>query len=119
MNKPPIIYTHAMAEAPLLADAFPEFALELESLLVKQGEAQLAMQIRRLRVVDRCRCGDDFCATFYMKAKPRGSWGPDNRCVEVTPEDGMIILDVSSGEISCVEVLFRDELRAQLLSVLP
>jgi hypothetical protein len=118
MNEPLIIYTHDMPSL-LLTDAFPEFARELASLLAKQGESELAMQVEGLRIVDRCRCGDDFCATFYMRAKPRGRWGPDNRCVEVTPDDGMIIVDVAGGEISCVEVLFRAELRAQLLSVLP
>jgi hypothetical protein len=35
------------------------------------------------------------------------------------PEDGMVILDVVAGEIACVEVLDRPDLRQKLLSVLP
>jgi hypothetical protein len=31
----------------------------------------------------------------------------------------MIILDVITGEITCVEVLFRDEIRDQICSILP
>jgi hypothetical protein len=48
----------------LLTEILPE-AGELERLLKKSGEPELAAQAPQLTIVDRCRCGDDFCASFY------------------------------------------------------
>lgn len=39
---------------------------ELRGLLMQQGERELAAQVLSLRIVDRCRRGDDFCAMFYV-----------------------------------------------------
>jgi uncharacterized protein YegJ (DUF2314 family) len=55
----------APMDAPLLIDALPELAQELEALLGKDGEPELATQIRQVRIIDRCRCGCASCATFY------------------------------------------------------
>ncbi|MGA3371054.1 MAG: hypothetical protein ABSC48_04765 [Terracidiphilus sp.] len=103
----------------MLADVLQEFARELEALLTAQSESELASQICGLKIVDRCRCGDDFCATFYTQPKPKGSYGPNHKCVEVTPQEGMIILDVVDGKIMKIEVLFRDEIRHQLDVIQP
>ncbi|MGO9775571.1 MAG: hypothetical protein ACLQGT_08850 [Terracidiphilus sp.] len=108
-----------MPTYPLLTDALPGFARELEELLTAQGELALSAQVGELRIVHRCRCGDDFCATFYTQPKPKGSYGPNHSNIEVTPKQGMIILDLVDGNIMCVEVLFRDEIRDQLHAVLP
>ena len=113
------LYTRTVPASTLVSEALPLFATELESLLREQGESELAAQIENPRIVDRCRCGDDFCATFYTESKPEGAYGPDHRNVEVTPKDGMIILDLVDGRIAGVEVLFRDEVRNQLQSILP
>jgi hypothetical protein len=51
---------------------FPELSAELEQLLRVSGEHLSAEQIPGLRVLERCRCGDDFCATFYTRSKPKG-----------------------------------------------
>ena len=48
----------------VLRVALPAFALELEQSLREQGRADLASQVATLPLVDRCRCEDDFCATF-------------------------------------------------------
>jgi hypothetical protein len=108
-----------MPDSLLLAEAIPGLALELERLLSNQGESELSSQVNNLRIVDRCRCGDDFCATFYTEPKPKGSYGKNHKCVEVAPERGMIILDVVDGHIMKVEVLYRDEIRDHLYSILP
>jgi hypothetical protein len=105
--------------APLIADVLPELARELEALLVKQSERDLAAQIQDLRIIDRCRCGDDFCATFYTVPRPNGSWGPGHRNVSLECERGMLILDVVDDKLTCVEVLHRDEIRQKLHKVLP
>lgn len=72
-----------------------------------------------MRILERCRCGDDFCATFYTLPKPVGAYGPSHQNVTLTPEEGMLILDVVDGEIACVEVLDRPVIREKLDAVLP
>lgn len=78
---------------------------------MKQGESTLATQIPSLRIVDRCRCGDDFCATFYVQPKPSGAYGKNHRNVALEPNEGMLVLDVVGGAIACIEVLYRDDIR--------
>lgn len=106
-------------ERLLLANTLPAFAAELQRLLTEAGEPGLAAQVPGLAILDRCHCGDDFCATFYTQPKPNGSYGPGHRNLALTPEEGMLILDVVAGEIACVEVLYRDEVRRKLRAVLP
>lgn len=102
----------------LLTDTLPAFATELWQLLIKQGEPELAAPVSNLAILDRCRCGDDFCATFYAKPKPKGSYGPGHRNVVLAPEDGTLILDVVAAEIACVEVLDRKDVWQKLDEVL-
>jgi hypothetical protein len=103
----------------LLAEIFPSLSEELQSLLTTEGEHELAAQVPRLQIVDRCRCGDDFCAMFYVKPKPQGAYGAGHRNVPLTPKKGMLILDVMDGVIMAVEVLYRDEIRQRLIAELP
>jgi hypothetical protein len=103
---------------PLLTDLLPAFATELQQLLTDRGELELAAQVPGLAILDRCRCGDDFCATFYAQPKPEGSFGPGHRNVALTLDEGMLVLDVT-GEIACVEVLDRKDVRQKLDEVLP
>jgi hypothetical protein len=86
---------------------------------VRAGYPAIAEQVRQLQLVERCRCGDDFCATFYTAAKPNGSYGPGHQSVELPAEKGMIILDLVHGRVHCVEVLSRDEIRQRLEDLLP
>jgi len=103
----------------LLVDMFPELSVELEQLLTVSGEHSLAEQISELRVLDRCRCGDDFCATFYTQPKPKGSYGPGLRTVALEPVTGHLIIDVVDGAVAQIEVLYRDEIRRKLLTKFP
>jgi len=103
----------------LLSDVMPSLVTELEQLLLAEGEPELSAQVRDLRIVDRCRCGDDFCATFYTEPPPKVSYGIGHRNIALTPKDGMIILDVVGPKIACVEVLYRDEIQKALQAVLP
>jgi hypothetical protein len=98
----------------LLTEALPAFAAELQQLLIEYGELELAAQVSSLAILDRCRCGDDFCATFYTQPKPDGAYGPGHRNVALTPEEGMLILDVVDGKIACVEALDRKDVRQKL-----
>jgi hypothetical protein len=102
-----------------LKNSLPEFAAELESLLVTAGEKDLAAEVATLPLVDRCRCGDWFCATVYCAPRPQGAWGPRHKTICLDPSAGMINVDVVDGKVVEVEVLYRDDLRGKLLSVLP
>jgi hypothetical protein len=103
----------------LLTDTLPAFAAELRQLLEEHGEPDLAAQVPDLAILDRCRCGDNFCATVYTKPKPDGAYGPGHRNVVLAPDNGSLILDVVAGEIMCVEVLDRNDVREKLDVVLP
>jgi hypothetical protein len=103
----------------LLTEILPLFAVELEDLLKKEGETELAAQVRQLMIVDRCRCGDYFCGSFYTQPEPEGAYGPNHRSLELEPTEGMLILDVVADKIAHVEILNRDEIRKKLLGALP
>ena len=103
----------------LVSEIFPTLAEEMERLLTEANEPGLAAQVRALAIVDRCRCGDDFCATFYTEPRPRGRYGRDHRNIDLNPVDGMLILDVVGSRIACVEVLYRDKIRKALHAALP
>ena len=103
----------------LLTDTLPAFSAELRQLLEEKGESELAAQVPGLMILDRCRCGDDFCATFYTRPKPQGAYGLGHRNVVLAPDAGTIILDVVDGEIACVEVLDRDDVRQKVFVAAP
>jgi hypothetical protein len=103
----------------LVTDIFPSLSQEMQRLLIELGETDLAAQVPQLCIVERCRCGDDFCATFYVQPKPTDGYGPGHRNVALTPKTGMLILDVVNEKITCVEVLYRDEIREKLLASFP
>ncbi len=48
---------------------------------------------------------------FYVRPMPKGAYGPGHRNVPLTPQDGMLILDVVDEKIAAVEVLDRDDVR--------
>jgi hypothetical protein len=78
----------------LLQDTLPDLADELTALLRSQNERDLAEQVPLLRLVDRCRCGDDFCATLYTAPKPKGTYGPNHESISLNPSSGHLILDL-------------------------
>jgi len=103
----------------LLIDTIPEFSAELRRLLKEQGHGHLIDQLPGLQIVDRCRCGDDFCSSFYTQPKPLGTYGAGLKCIELNASEGMIILDVVDGVICHVEVLYRDDVQKKLFAALP
>lgn len=102
----------------LLVDVFPELAAEVKRLLTRADEEALADSIELLAIVDRCRCGDDFCATFYTAPRPAGSYGASHRCIDLEADDGILVVDVEHERVVCVEVLFRTAVRERLHEVL-
>jgi hypothetical protein len=116
------VYTvlmRAHRQSKRISETLPVLSQELEQLLKDTGEAELASQVSGLEILDRCRCGDDFCASFYTQPKPNGAYGPGHRNVILEPAKGMLILDVVHDLIAHVEILHRDEIRQELLAILP
>ncbi len=103
----------------LLKEPFPELSAELQQLLRGKGEPVLANQVPSLPIVDRCRCGDDFCATFHVQPQPEGAYGAGHRSIDLDPDSGMLILDIVDGNIVAVEILHRDAIRRKLLATFP
>lgn len=99
------------AEPPLLREVYPELCAELIGLLTVEGLSDLGVSAHDLRIVAPCRCGDDFCQSFYTAPPPNGAYGPGHRNVVLAPEQGMIVLDVVDGRIMFVEVIDHPPLR--------
>jgi hypothetical protein len=102
-----------------LIDAAPELVSELQQLLAQEGEPELASQVAQLCIVERCRCGDFFCSTFYTASRPTGPFGPGHRTIALTPEAGYLNVDVVGANIVQVEILYRDDLRTKIQAALP
>ena len=105
--------------SPLLQESLPDLAHELTALLRNRNERELVEQIPNLRLVDRCRCGDDFCATLYTATKPKGAYGGDHETLFLDPSTGQLILDLVHRTIVCIEILFRDDLLKRVLQLFP
>ncbi|MFJ3548129.1 hypothetical protein [Streptomyces sp. NPDC090114] len=93
---------------PLVRDVFPDLVAELTTLLEDEGEHELAICVRDVRLVAVCDCGDDFCQSIHTAVHPKGEpYGEGHRCVPLSPSEGMLILDVVYGRIMYVEILNR------------
>ena len=102
-----------------LVSFLPQFAQELKAALRAQQRNDVAEQIDSLSVVDRCRCGDGRCATFYTAPRPAGAYGPGHDSIIVDDVGGFVVLDLVDGRIRCVEVLSQPDVRDALHSLLP
>lgn len=95
-------------ENPLVRDVFPDLIDELTSLLEAEGENELAIGVRDVRLVAMCDCDDDFCQSIHTAVHPKGQpYGEGHRCVPLLPSKGMLALDVVHGRIMYIEVLNR------------
>ena len=97
----------------LLRTALPELAAELEHLLRGEGKAELAEQVSQLEIVSRCRCGDDFCSTFYTRGSANAC-NPIPETVVLSPRNGVVKVDITSGRITSVELSYRPDVEEKL-----
>ena len=102
-----------------IGEVLPAFAAELEELSRIAGRPELAVQIRRLTILELCGCGDSGCAHFYTAPKPAGAYGPGHANVNLPAERGLVILDVVDGLIVAVEVLDWPDVETVLDMYLP
>lgn len=101
-----------------LLEALPEFAAELAGGLREAGHFRLAGEVAQLTLADRCRCDEDFCATFYTV--PKTALPPYGEVEEfVALARGVMCVQVARERIVCVEVLYRPDVRDKLREVLP
>lgn len=107
------------SDKPRLIDVLPELAAELRTLLEASNHRKLAYQVAGLVIFDRCRCGDSFCASFYIQPKLDEAYVGDHNTIDLDADEGMILLDVVNAQIAHVEVLNRDEIRETLRSGIP
>ena len=118
-NPLPLASSKKATVSLLLQESLPDLANELTSLLRKKNERGLVEQVPLLRLVDRCRCGDDFCATLYTAPKPKGVYGPNHESLSLDLSSGQLILDLVDRKIVCIEILFREDLRNRVLQLFP
>lgn len=98
-------------QAPLLRQRWPVFAAELDAALGAAGEKRLRRGAERLRVVEPCRCKDDFCQSFRTVPATGKPYGPGHFNVWLEPPwPGYLVLDVVGDQIVYVEVLYRPPL---------
>ena len=102
----------------LVSEALPEFADELQRLLSREHQ-DLAAQVPHLRIVDRCPCGQDDCATFHTEPRPRRRHPRGTKGLLLESGIGILVLHVFKRRIVCVEVLDRPEVRQVLDRVSP
>jgi hypothetical protein len=102
----------------ILRESLPELAAELEALLRKDNESELADQIQSLEIEDRCRCDGLSCATIYNVPRPKGAWRGNHRNILLDTE-GLTVLDILDERIVCIEMLDRDQITQQVHTLLP
>ncbi|HWA26886.1 MAG TPA: hypothetical protein VG734_14600 [Lacunisphaera sp.] len=102
-----------------MKDVLPAFAAELRELLDKAERPDLAAKVERLELVERCRCDDEFCSSFYTAPRPNGAYGAGHSNLSLAPKEGMVILDLVHDEIRYVEVIDRPDVRKALFASVP
>ena len=100
-----------------LAHILPSIAKELEAALFDMGEYRLARSVDHLEIVDRCRCGDEACGTFYTVN--RRDWQDKPLRHVVSDFTGHCDVGICDGHIVCVEILDRDDVGDLLRERLP
>ena len=106
-------------ETPLLVEALPDLASELQERLVAANERALAESIPTLRIDHRCVCTDDQCAMLYTSPQSPAAGGPTHRELAFDSVGGMLVVDVEHERITCIEVLFRPDVRRRLVELVP
>ncbi len=102
----------------VLRDSLPDFAHELERLLLNENRPELAFQVKNMQVdMDRCVSGEECCAMLCTGLQPSKGWGVGQTTIALTPSNGTIFVDVIDGDIIAVEIFFRKDVQEKLLQV--
>jgi hypothetical protein len=99
----------------LLKDCLPDFARELELLLINEQDPELAQQVELMQVdVDTCGSDDDFCSMLCTGFKPKNGWGRGDTSIVLKPEQGNVLLNMLDCDITAVEVFFRKDIQEKV-----
>lgn len=96
-----------------LAQALPDFTEELSQGIASLGYKKLASSVYAIEVVERCKCDEPGCVTFFSVPKlsaPR----PETCKRIVAPAMGVTCIQYFERQIIWVEVLGRPEERQKL-----
>ncbi|HJU29184.1 MAG TPA: hypothetical protein VJ718_08435 [Candidatus Binataceae bacterium] len=97
-------------EPPLIGDVLPDLLEEMVQLLQGSGAEPLEEQLRKLRIVSICDCGDDNCASFATAEEVKV-----DSVVELQPIEGYLIIDLNAAQHVCfIEVLNRPDVKYML-----
>jgi hypothetical protein len=103
---------------PHLAEILPHFSVEVEVALVEAGFPALAESLGRVDIVERCRCEEPGCITFFaLHARER----PNPRdCERIVPNlRGVSCVLYHHGRVVWIEALGRPVERAILDERMP
>jgi len=100
----------------LVREVFPELAKEILHDLRRLKRNELAAEMTNLRVVDRCRCGEAVCGTFYTEdADLRKRFGASG--IDIMLECGSTVTELK-GRIVRIETL-DPQVTEMLCQVIP
>lgn len=101
-----------------LKDSLPDFAHELEQLLLKENRPELACQVENMQVdMDRCVSGEEFFAMLCTGLQPSKGWGVGQTTIMLAPDRGNILVDVIDGDIIAVEIYFREDIQEEFMKL--
>ena len=110
----------SQARTPLFrfAATLPQMASEVRRALVECGEYALVDQVETLWVCDRCRCGNEDCATLYTSPEERPTASERAIGARLPAAGGYILIEVADEHIVSIEA-FDLGLAATLARLLP
>ncbi len=99
----------------LLIDCLPDFARELEALLMMEQDSELARQTPLMQL-DAAECGssEDFCSILCTGLKPGRDWGRGDTSIVLKPDRGSVLLNVLECGTMSVQVFFRKDVREKI-----
>lgn len=96
-----------------LVDALPDFSDELSRGLADLGHQELATSVKAIVIVERCKCNETGCITFY--AVPKSSLTNKCRCKTAYPVvRGLTCVQYIGQNIVWVEAVGRPDDRKKL-----
>lgn len=101
-----------------LINILPQFAAELATALEESGHPELARSVDGIEIVERCRCSEPGCVSFY--AHPKSSDTDSAECDRIVLRmRGVSCVYHQRGRIVWLEALGRQDDRAILDERLP
>lgn len=99
----------------LLKDCLPDFAQELEMLLIREQDPELARQVPLMQLdVEKCGSGENFCSMLCTGLRPEKSWGCGDTSIVLKADRGNVLLNILECGAVAVEVFFRKDIQEKV-----